>query len=89
MTEALFGGDGFYYLFALFRFERAGGVYEAAAEGEALEGSGEDGPLAFGLTGELFRPEAETDLGVAGEGPGAAAGDVAEDEVEEFVVSGV
>ena len=85
----MFGGDGFYNLFALFGFEGAGGVDEAAAEGEALEGSGEDGTLAFGLAGELFGPEAEADLGVAGEGSGAAAGDVAEDEVEEFVVSGV
>ena len=83
----MFGCDGCYNVLALFRFERAGGVDEAAAGGEALEGSGEDGALAFGLASELFGLETEADLGVAGEGAGAGAGDVAEDEVEEVVVS--
>ena len=70
-------------MLALFGFEGAGGVDEAAAGGEAIEGSGEDGALAFGLAGQFFGLEAEADLGVAGEGAGAAARDVAEDEVEE------
>ena len=81
----MFGGDGFYYLLALFGFEGTGGVDEAAAGGEVLEGSGEDGALALGLTGQFFGLEAESDLGVTGEGAGAGARNIAEDEVEEVV----
>ncbi len=77
------GGDGGEDLLVFFGLERAGGVEEVAAGGEAGERGGEDCALAGGLAGEVGGLEAVADLGVAAEGAGAAAGDVAEDEVEE------
>jgi len=54
-----------------------------AARGEAGEGGGEDLALTGGLAGEVGGLEALADLGIAAERAGAAAGDVAEDQVEE------
>ena len=68
--------------FVLFRLERTGGVDEASAGGETLQRGREDHPLTDGLAGEFLFGESQADLGVAAERAGAAAGDVAEDEVE-------
>ena len=77
-----FGGYGIDDVLVLFRLERAGGVDDAAAGGEAAGGSAEDGALAGGVAGEVFWAEAMADFGIAGECAGAAAGNVAEDEIE-------
>ena len=51
--------------------------------GETGHGGQKDFALASGLAGEVGGLKALADLGVAAEGAGAAAGDVAEDQVEE------
>src|SRR6266702_8702144 len=88
LSQVRGGGYGFDDALALLGFQRAGGVDEAAAGCEAFEGSGQDGLLAFGLACQLFGLQAEANLGVASEGASAAAGDVAEDQVEEVIEIG-
>ena len=89
MLDAGGGGEGDGEdLLVFFGLEGAGGVEEVASGGEAGQGGGEDFALAGGLAGEVGGLEAVADFRVAAEGAGAAAGDVAEDEVEEAEVFG-
>lgn len=74
--------------FIFFRFQGAGGVQQPPAGREASERSGEDRALARGLACEVGGLEARLQLGIARQRSGAAAWNVAEDEVEEAFVGG-
>ncbi len=74
--------DGLDDALILFRLERAGGVDEPATRREAAGCADEDVSLAGRLAGQFLDAQIVPDLGISGEGAGAGAGNIAENQVK-------
>ncbi len=69
-------------LLVFFRFQGTGGVENAAAGTDGAQSGVENGPLAFGLAGQIFRAEAVANLWIAAQRAGAAARNVGQSQIE-------